>query len=264
MKIAHISDIHFGRIIGPDVVEELISDVKSSEVDLTIISGDLTQRATHRQFKKSVALLQRLDPPHLVVPGNHDVYPWWFPFSRIFRPLARFKKYHGPDMVRVFETEDIAVLGVNSAHGLTIKGGKITREIARSIDTFFAARDGAFKILVLHHHLAHIAPLMPHDVIRDAAYHMKAAYEAGVHLILCGHIHISHVESLDNMGDRPVIVASAGTATSNRGRRSNRKKNYYNLIEISDAEVTIQERMYEREMNAFHTDRQTRFKRPQR
>ena len=262
MRIAHLSDIHFGRIAHPGIVDDIVNDVNNAGVDLVAVSGDLTQRAIHRQFRDCVKMLERFTAPLLVVPGNHDVHPWWRPFSRLSRPLSLFEQYLGSEMVRSFEAAGVAVLGINSAHGKTIKGGKITDEIAEAVEQYFSSiEEGAFKVLMLHHHLRKIDALMPHDTIQDPEDHFNLALRAGVNLVLCGHIHISHVESLDRDRSTPFVIASAGTATSNRGRRSNRRKNYYNIIDVFESHFSIEERNYVAKERRFKPTRKSEFER---
>ena len=57
------------------------------------------------------------------MPGNHDVYAWWRPFHRVFRPLSRYRRHITDDLTPTFRQDGLAVLGINSAHGRTIKGG---------------------------------------------------------------------------------------------------------------------------------------------
>ena len=262
MRVAHISDIHFGSISRPSIVDDLITDVNDARVDLVAVSGDLTQRANHKQFRACKEMLGAFSAPVLVVPGNHDVFPWWKPIARLTKPLSRFKEYLGPEMVRSFELDGVAILGVNSAHGKTIKGGRLCPDISKAIERYFTSRHASeFKVLMLHHHLAKISALRPHDVIKDAARHLKIVFDAGVDLILCGHIHISHVETLDSVQGRSIVVASAGTATSSRGRRSNRRRNYYNLIDISAHDFTVEERAYSSVECVYFSEKSTYFKR---
>ncbi len=266
MKIAHLSDIHFGRISYPRVLDALVADVEGEGVDLVAVSGDLTQRALHAQFQEAADFLKRFSAPHIVVPGNHDVYPWWRPFSRIFRPVARFKSYFGAQLVRTFELPGLAFMGINSAHGLTIKGGKIAPLASEALTSFFGEQPpDAFKILMLHHHLVPLEALRPHDVSKLGPGAFRKAMDAGVDLILCGHMHVSHVgvshvETLDSDYKTPVI-ASAGTATSNRGRRTNRKRNFYNLIEIYKDHFIVEERSYLVDEYRFITENKSRFER---
>lgn len=263
MRIAHLSDIHFGRIAHPGIVEDIVKDVNNARVDLIAISGDLTQRAIPRQFQACVEMLKEFSAPVLVVPGNHDVYPWWRPILRLSKPLSMYKRYLGDDMVRSYEMGDVAILGVNSAHGRTIKGGKLGPEISNAIQSYFSSKgSGVFKILMLHHHLKQIEALMPHDTIRNADHHLDLAMQYGINLVLCGHVHISHVESLHSKSASPFVIASAGTATSSRGRRSNRRKNYYNIIDIFDTHFSIEERAYNAGERLFVARRKNQFDRP--
>ena len=262
MKIAHLSDLHFGRIVVPGIVDHLIQDIHQMKVALVAVSGDLTQRAYDTQFRQARAMLEEFLPPVIVVPGNHDVYPWWRPASRLFRPLHRYQKHFGAGFPVEFKSAELVVLGINSAHGKTIKGGRITSAVNSRVDGFFRdVPDGTFKVLMLHHHLRKLSGLSPHDVARGGESLLDTACQTGVNLILCGHMHISHVESLPCRCGGMIPVASAGTATSDRGRRSNKKRNFYNLIDIQAGSFEVQERAYSLENSSFFTERRTFFER---
>ncbi len=260
MKIAHLSDIHFGRIAYPHILDALVCDIENAGVDLIAVSGDLTQRALPSQFAQAVSFLDRLTPPRVVVPGNHDVYPWWRPLARIMKPVARFQEYLGASLIRSHELPGLALLGINSAHGLTVKGGKISQDTSRAIEAYFRSKEtDTFKVLVLHHHLTYIDALKPHDISISGPETLDMAFEVGVDLILCGHVHISHVETLDRENAGKTVVASAGTATSDRGRRTNRNRNLYNLIVIEADHFIIEQRAYQPGKQLFETERTTRF-----
>ena len=153
-KIAHLTDLHFGRIIDPEIVEVAVREVNALGAELVVVSGDLTQRARPRQYEAAVAMLAAFDAPLMVVPGNHDVYPWWRPVGRLFRPLHRYRHYIAGGLMPVFDSERVAVLGINSAFGWTVKGGCIGAAARAQIGSFFAGKAAdVFKILVVHHHL---------------------------------------------------------------------------------------------------------------
>ncbi|MDA0874371.1 MAG: metallophosphoesterase, partial [Bacteroidetes bacterium] len=60
-RLAHISDIHFGRIAHPGIVDALVSDINAAKVDLVVVSGDLTQRAFGHQFRAARRMLEAFD-----------------------------------------------------------------------------------------------------------------------------------------------------------------------------------------------------------
>src|SRR5688500_6179935 len=85
--LVHLSDLHFGRI-DPSVIDPLRRAVLGVQPDLIAISGDFTQRAKPVEFRAARAFLDSLQPPKLLVPGNHDV-PLWNAAARFLTPLAR-------------------------------------------------------------------------------------------------------------------------------------------------------------------------------
>ena len=266
MTIAHISDLHFGRIAHPGIVDALVSEVNEAAADLVVLSGDLTQRAREREFAAAQSMLSSVDVPTLVVPGNHDVYPWWRPFRRIVTPLRRYKEYVTDDLAPTFESDGVAVLGITTAYGLTVKGGRVGPRDREAIRSFFGpGGPSTFKVLVLHHHLTELRSLGPHDVARQARRTLDTAAECGVDLILCGHLHISHIEPLKIIpGKQQIVVASAGTATSNRWRAGNGATNFYNVISVEDDAFEIEERRYVPEEEDFVRAGRTRFDRSPR
>jgi 3',5'-cyclic AMP phosphodiesterase CpdA len=136
------------------------------------------------------------------------------------------------------------------------------------MEAFFMSRPaGAFRVLVLHHHLLWLKALGQHDVARNARMALMAARRAGVDLVLCGHLHTSHVAHVEVVPPTPadpghkLVVASAGTATSSRGRGVDREVNFYNAILIDAGRFTIEERRFDLATQAFGTVRVTEFER---
>lgn len=262
-RIAHLSDLHFGKIAHPGIVNALVQEVNSQDLALVAISGDLTQRAREMEYQAASAMLEAIERPFIVVPGNHDVYPWWRPFHRILKPLGRFRRHISDEVSPSFQRPGLAVLGVNSAHGRTVKGGRIGIRGQAIIRNYFEPLDaGVFKVLVVHHHLTQIKALGPHDVARHARKTLELAGGVGIDLILCGHLHISHIEPIEiDPANHRIVIASAGTATSSRGRRRHRMTNFYNIISVENDEFTVEERRYEPDEERFVSDGATRFDR---
>jgi 3',5'-cyclic AMP phosphodiesterase CpdA len=267
-RIAHISDIHFGKISHPGVVGALIDEVNRGDFDVVVISGDITQRARDREFRPARAMLDAMDPPQVVVPGNHDVPPWWRPIDRIFDAGGPFRKYISEERMPRFMQErdglELAVFGLDSSHGLSIAGGRIRAEHVDEMVRFFAHRGReAFQVLTVHHQLTQLKALGPHDVARGARRTLRRAAAAGVELLLCGHLHMSHVAhiEMDVEEGRRIVIASAGTATSSRGRRHHRNVNFYNNICVWHDRFSVEERRYDPDEQRFASVRTSPFAR---
>lgn len=237
-KIAHLSDVHFGRI-NYAVVERLIEVIKIITPDLTVVSGDLTQRARSAQFIEARRFLDSLPQPQIVVPGNHDV-PMYNVFARFASPLEKYKKYITDDLEPFYSDREIAAVGINTARSLTIKDGRVNeRQIAAVRRRMCDLPDEVLKIVVTHHPFD-----LPegHDdkVVGRAQMAMERLADCGADLFLAGHIHVSHIGHTAtryklNKG-RSALVVQAGTATSTRGRG---EANSFNLIEFEHPRLIV-------------------------
>ena len=136
-RIAHFSDVHFGKIAGDDIVTALIRDVQDFAPDVIVASGDLTQRAFRHQFNRAKVLLESFDVPVIAVPGNHDVYPWWRFAGRMFNPIGKWKTAIEQDLSPVWSNNDVTIAGVNSAWGRSIKNGRVTSQETSQISAVF-------------------------------------------------------------------------------------------------------------------------------
>ena len=118
IRIAHLSDIHFG---GENVaaVAAAAEMVAAGGFDLTIVSGDLTQFGARGEFEAAAAWLKTLPGPVLVCPGNHDApyLAWW---ERFFTPFARFQRLIGPVEAQTHVAPAFMVRGVNTARGVQL------------------------------------------------------------------------------------------------------------------------------------------------
>jgi 3',5'-cyclic AMP phosphodiesterase CpdA len=243
--LAHISDLHFGRH-DPAAAKALCTTIMAEAPDLIIVSGDLTQRARRVEFAAAQAFLTRLSPPTLIVPGNHDVAPFFSPVRRLLRPFSRFERYLSTAHDVFFRDEEIAVLGLNTARRLTAKNGRVSPEQMQTMERVLAPLpQEIFRVLVTHHPLT-VAPgaaSRRDECAGRARAALKVARAAGVRLLLSGHHHLARsgatqdgvAEVVEQEG--AILVAHAGTAISTRTRA---EPNSFNLVRIDRDRVAIE------------------------
>lgn len=236
-RIAHLSDVHFGAH-DPELVEALENWLVERRPDLVVVSGDFTQRARVAQYREACRWIDRLERNGLSVlgvPGNHDV-PLYDVVRRFARPLHRYKRFIDDDLCPWFESDKLAVLGINTARSFTFKDGRINREQMEQIRKSFApVPEGKTRILVTHH------PLFAMPIGEEGALSkvvgrhedaLRAVADAGVHLLLAGHFHRTFTGSarmmVENAG--PALVVQAGTATSTRIRSDEAQS--FNWLEV--------------------------------
>lgn len=238
--IAQISDLHFGRH-SDAIAEQLLESVNKYAPELVVISGDLTQRARHSEFELARKFLDRIAPPKLVVPGNHDV-PLYNVFHRFIRPLARYDKHIQPvgAVGDLYRDDEIAVMGLNTARSFTRKSGRVSVEqIARIGEVFAQVAPQVFKTLVTHHPLGMPEGAVERQLAGRSSQALAAIAAADIHLLLSGHYHRAMAGDLPTeIGGRgSVLILHAGTAISTRTRDD--EGNSYNLIQIDGDVVTI-------------------------
>jgi 3',5'-cyclic AMP phosphodiesterase CpdA len=238
-SIVHLSDIHFGRV-NVHVISPLIEAVKKNNPDLVAISGDLTQRARSREFLEARAFLDQLPRPQIVVPGNHDV-PLHNVFARFTRPLDKYRRYITEDLRPFYHDEEIAVLGVNTARSLTIKGGRINEEqIDWMRQKLCAVNPDIVKIVVTHHPFDLPEGHHERDLVGRARLAMEQLAECGADVFLAGHLHVSHTThsaTRYKIKGHSALVVQAGTAASDRGRG---EENSFNVVRIDRPHIAVE------------------------
>ncbi|MBC8090222.1 MAG: metallophosphoesterase [Phycisphaerae bacterium] len=215
--VVQISDLHFGAILEP-TLEPLVRYLHELRPDLTIVSGDLTQRARPSQFAEAKAYLKRLPVPQLVIPGNHDV-PLYDILRRFAAPFARYDQYISPEHNPHFIDDEIAVVGINSAHSFTFKGGKLGEEAVRNAARRLSGLRGQVRIVVTHHPFDIPVGLSGVTIVEGAEHAVRVFAGCDVDLFLTGHLHlVHHAPASVFVKDYHAQMLVSGTAVSTRAR----------------------------------------------
>lgn len=246
--IAHISDLHFGRV-NSDVVRGLLADLEAAPPDLIVVSGDFTQAARRIEFRAARAFLDRLPGPWFAVPGNHDIPPFNL-LERFVLPYRSYRRWISPVLEPVWSRRGVVVVGVNTArrigYSLNWAHGRISSwqigAIEQKLRRFPEAR---WRIVVAHH------PFLPppgpaqQKIVMRSALALRRFAKAGVDAILAGHLHRAfHGHAIEQTHDDTaphILVVQASTATSSRTRA---EPNAYNRLTLGPENIEIETRTW--------------------
>jgi 3',5'-cyclic AMP phosphodiesterase CpdA len=238
-RVAHISDLHFGRT-DEQVVAGLTRELRRLAPDVCVVSGDLTQRARSRQFEQARHFLDALDRPTIVVPGNHDV-PLENLFDRFVRPLAKYRKYITEDLSPTFHDEELAIVGINTARSFTRTRGRINdRQIEYARQFFCSVGPNVVKIVVTHHPFDIPDSLSDRYVLRRSAHAVATLATCQADLYLAGHSHVPFTVSSERrytVAHHTALIVQAGTSLSTRTREA---PNSFNLIHVNRPDITVE------------------------
>ena len=265
-RLLHISDIHFGPPHLPSVGAGLLQLVRSLELDVVVLSGDLTQRAKPYQFRQAAEYLSVFPVPVVAVPGNHDV-PLYRVWERIFAPYGVWRREYGgqiePVQTVTSSEGDLVVVGLNSSRSFTTKHGRIKpSSIERLQRALGDAKKEAVRVVTLHHPLTKIPGFDEEPVVRNASRLLSVLAEHDVRLVLSGHLHQTFVlplQELDKEFSPAALFAQCGTTTSSRGRAQERGRNSCLLFELEREVTRVTQQMWNAEVQRFEPLESWRF-----
>jgi 3',5'-cyclic AMP phosphodiesterase CpdA len=211
----HVSDIHFGaenRAALAAVEQAIVREAP----DALLCTGDLTQRAKHREYEAAARWFGALGLPVLVDPGNHDL-PYYNLWERFTDPYRRYNRLRA-GLGSVFESDDVVLVPLNTTVRVQRRfpwsDGVVTRRaLGETLAALKALEGDPRSIVVTAHH-----PLLgPADGARnptvggDAAFAAIAA--AGADAIVTGHVHVPFDQRRER-GGRGLRMIGAGTLST--------------------------------------------------
>lgn len=215
--LLQVSDTHFGTE-QPAVVEALVALAAQLKPTLTVLSGDITQRARPAQFQAARDFVSRLGAPVIAIPGNHDI-PLFNLLARLRTPYARYQAVFGSDLEPGHSSQDLLVLCVDTTRFYRHKHGEVSDlQIERIEGRLSRATAQQLRVVVAHQPMAVLRREDAVHLVRGHAQALQRWAAAGADIVLGGHIHLPYVSAFADV-PRPMWVVQAGTAVSSRTRR---------------------------------------------
>jgi Icc protein len=215
LRIAQISDVHCGEpSFDAALMRSIVRRINAMRPDFVAVVGDVTAAGYEWEFEEAARWIAELEPPKIVIPGNHD--------SRNVG-YVHFRHFFG-DRYRTYRQEFDPVRGERLlATGFTVAAvdssqpdvndGHVGRERYPWIREQFSAPDD-IKIFLIHHHLVSIPGTgRERNIITDAGDLLAELTELDIDVVLSGHKHVPFFWGLNG-----ILIANSGTAATKRLR----------------------------------------------
>ena len=246
LVLFHISDLHFGR---EDVAAlAWVRDAIAAErPDAVLITGDLTMRARHREFRAACDWISELGVPVTVEIGNHDL-PYFNLIERFVQPYRRYRAIERL-LERELDFPGFAVVPLKTTTRAQprwpwVEGWVRPSALQHTLDAIDALPVGTQVLVTAHHPLLERAPNGRRLTINGEKA-MAALAEKKVAAVLSGHVH-DPFDLVRETAAGPLRMIGAGTLS----HRLRSAPPSYNRIEIDAHTIKVTARNREHQPTA--------------
>lgn len=219
-KFAHVSDTHV-NLTNETSIEDLrrtVRDINANpELQFVVISGDITEFGADEELKIAKQVLDSLNKPWYIIPGNHDAN--WSESGG-----NTFKKVFGAETF-AFKRNGFLFLGTACGPNMRMSPGQVPRENLVWLDSVLKATPKQTPIIFVNHYPIDSALNNWYEIVDRLKTH-------NTQLIICGHGHSNHHLNFEGI---PGIM----------GRSNLRAKDPvggYNIVTIANDSVYYAER----------------------
>jgi len=209
-KFAFITDTHIGGDNSVIDLRRTIRDINLNDtIAFVILSGDITEFGADSELKLARQMLDSLNKPWHIIPGNHD---------------TKWSESGGNSFKRIFGSETFAFvydgflfIGTNSGPNMRMSPAQMPRENIVWLDSLLNTPGVAdLKIIFVNHY--------PQDDSMNNWFEaLDRLKKHDIQLILCGHGHIDKQYDFEGI---PGLMCRSNL-------RANKEVGGYNIISIS-------------------------------
>ena len=219
-QFAHVSDTHVGG--APTAADDLRRTVRDIDANpslkFVIITGDITEFGADAELREARAILDSLNKPWYIIPGNHDAN-WSESGANSFRTAFGSE-------TTTFQYGGFVFVGTACGPNMRMGPGQVPHEDILWLDSVLRHLPSAdMPVIYLNHY--------PQDSSQNNWYEaMDLLKQHNIQLILCGHGHSNHLLNFEGV---PGIM----------GRSNLRARDTiggYNIVTIHDDTVLYQQK----------------------
>lgn len=144
-KFGWITDLHIGAQHADADLQSVVNDINlKKEVAFVIATGDITEQGKTEDLNTAKHILDKLNVPYYIVPGNHDT-KWSESGAKVFSDLWKNDKF-------IFAYDKTVLIGLNSGIPWRGGGGHVAPEDLAWLDSLLSTIPPEKEILFFLHH----------------------------------------------------------------------------------------------------------------
>lgn len=214
-RFAFISDTHIGSPNGSaeEDLRRTVRDINAmSDIAFVVLTGDITELGTNEEIKLAKQILDSLDVPWYIIPGNHDT-GWSESGGVMFTTVFGYDKFS-------FEFNGIKFLGCASGPYVRMSDGHVPRDAVNWLDKELKKVKKDQPVIFLNHY--------PIDNGLDNWYEITDRLRRhNTWAILCGHGHANKAMSFE---DIPGVMGRSNL-------RAKEDEGGYNLVDVGSDSI---------------------------
>ncbi|RFM27108.1 outer membrane protein assembly factor BamB family protein [Deminuibacter soli] len=185
-RFAFVSDTHIGSNNADEDLRRTVRDINANPaLQFVVLTGDITDFGADREFTLAKTILDSLNKPWYIIPGNHDAN--WSESG-----ANSFKTIFGNECF-AFTHGNFLFVGTSSGPNMRMGPGQVPREHIVFLDSVLNSKKNAGKRLIYLNHY-------PQDSAQNNWYEaIDRIKKADIELVLCGHGHSNHAYSFEGI-----------------------------------------------------------------
>ncbi|RYG23544.1 MAG: metallophosphoesterase, partial [Chitinophagaceae bacterium] len=218
LTFVHLSDTHIGSSTGAEDLRRTVKDInENTAIQFVVITGDITEFGADEEIKLAKQILDSLNKPWHIIPGNHDGN-WSESGANTFKAIFKSETFS-------FKAGKYVFLGTHCGPNMRMGPGQIPRENIVWLDSVLQTIPDTTPLIFLNHY--------PQDAGLNNWYEaIDRLKQKNIQLLLCGHGHSNqklNFEGIPSVMGRSNLRAKADTGG-------------YNIVTIKDDKVTYEEK----------------------
>jgi hypothetical protein len=185
-SFALVTDTHIGGTGADEDLIRTVDDINSIDsLAFVVVSGDVTEFGSDDELRRAKAILDGLEKPWYIIPGNHDT-KWSESGANSFRVIFGAEAF-------AFRHGDWLFLGTNSGPNMRMGPGQIPRENIVWLDSVLSVpANRELKVVSVNHY--------PLDEGLNNWYELTERLKRlDTRLALCGHGHTNRVMNFEGI-----------------------------------------------------------------